>query len=92
MNKNDFVNEFVKVSGMTKKDGLAVVDSFIETIKKCLINGKRIQFVGFGTFDVAERAEHKGRNLQTGEEMIIPASKSPRFKPGKVFKDEVNNK
>lgn len=92
MNKNDFTNEFAKVSGMTKKDSLVVIDSFIKTVKECLKKGEKVQLIGFGTFDVADRAEHKGRNLQTGEEMTIPASKAPRFKAGKVFKDEINNK
>ena len=55
-----------------------------------LVKGEKVQMVGFGTFEVAERAEREGRNPKTKEPMTIPASKSPKFKAGKALKDLVN--
>ncbi|PAY59941.1 DNA-binding protein, partial [Ligilactobacillus salivarius] len=67
----------------------AAVSAFTETVKEALAEGKKVQLIGFGNFEVRERAARKGRNPQTGEEIDIPATKVPAFKPGKGFKDVV---
>ena len=91
MNKTQMVKEIAgRIEGASQKDIGVVIDATIETIKETLANGEKIQLVGFGTFEVSERAERMGRNPKTGEEIVIPASKSPKFKAGKAFKDEVN--
>ena len=64
--------------------------AFEEVVTEELINDGKVQLVGFGTFDVAQRAAREGRNPQTGEAMPIPASKAPRFKAGKALKDAIN--
>ena len=75
----------------TMKDTEKAYKAFIETVIEALKEGEKIQLVGFGTFDVGERAAREGRNPQTGESIQIAASKSPRFKAGKAFKDAVND-
>ena len=75
-----------------KKDVEDVLKSFVDVVSKELKNGGKIQLVGFGTFEVSERAAREGRNPQTGETMKIEASKSPKFKAGKALKDMVNGK
>ena len=74
----------------TKKDADAALKAFTEVIEETLKAGDSIQLIGFGTFEVAERAERTGRNPQTGAEMVIPASKAPKFKAGKALKDALN--
>ena len=74
---------------MTKKDAEKAVNSIISVITEALSRGEKVQLVGFGTFEVRDRAERKGRNPQTKEEIIIPASKAPVFKAGKALKDAV---
>ena len=90
MNKSELVSALSMKSEISKKDSEKVLKAFEEVVKEELANGGKIQLVGFGTFDVIERAARVGRNPQTGEEMQISASKSPRFKAGKVLKDAVN--
>ena len=75
---------------MSKKDSEKALKAFIEVVTEELKKGEKIQLVGFGTFEVAERAARDGRNPQTGEVMPIPASKAPKFKAGKALKDEIN--
>nr|WP_302104727.1 HU family DNA-binding protein [Polycladomyces sp. WAk] len=75
---------------MTKKDATQSVEAVLEAITEALKNGEKVQLIGFGNFEVRERAARKGRNPQTGKEITIPASKVPAFKPGKALKDEVN--
>ncbi|HPF29827.1 MAG TPA: HU family DNA-binding protein, partial [Lachnospiraceae bacterium] len=77
-------------AGITKKDAEAVVAAFTETVTKELKKGGKVQLVGFGTFEVTKRAARTGRNPQTGADMKIPASKAPKFKAGKAFKDALN--
>ena len=77
-------------AGLTKKDADAALKAFTEVVEGTLKAGDSIQLVGFGTFEVAERAERTGRNPQTGAEMVIPASKAPKFKAGKALKDALN--
>lgn len=74
------------------KDATKAVDSVFDTILDALKNGDKIQLIGFGNFEVRERSARKGRNPQTGEEIEIPASKVPAFKPGKALKDAVAGK
>lgn len=91
MNKADLVTSMANKSGLTKKDAEKALKSFIESIEEALTSGDKVQLVGFGTFEVKERAERKGRNPKTKEELIIPASKVPAFKAGKELKEKVNN-
>jgi len=74
---------------LTKKDATSAVDAVFETIQDNLSEGNKVQLIGFGNFEVRQRAARKGRNPQTGEEIKIPASKVPAFKPGKALKDSV---
>ena len=85
MNKSDLVAAIAEKAEMSKKDAEKALKAFEE-----LTNNGKVQLVGFGTFDVAERAAREGRNPQTGEAMPIPASKAPRFKAGKALKDAIN--
>ncbi|RBP35559.1 bacterial nucleoid protein Hbs [Garciella nitratireducens DSM 15102] len=91
MNKSELITSMTEKSGLSKKDAEKALNSFIESVQEALVNGDKVQLVGFGSFEVRERAERKGRNPQTKEEMIIPASKAPVFKAGKALKDIVNH-
>ena len=90
MSKTELVAAIAEKTGLTKKDSEAAVNAFVETITEQLKNGEKIQLIGFGTFEVSERAERTGRNPQTGKEMTIAASKAPKFKAGKAIKDMIN--
>ncbi|MBB1522958.1 MAG: HU family DNA-binding protein [Clostridiales bacterium] len=90
MNKSELVDAIVAKTGETKKATEATLNAFLETVVSALQKGEKVQLVGFGTFEVRERAKRKGRNPQTGEEIVIPASKAPVFKAGKNLKDNVN--
>ncbi|HZJ56702.1 MAG TPA: HU family DNA-binding protein [Clostridia bacterium] len=89
MNKAELISAVAEKSELTKKDAERAVNSMISVITETLAEGERVQLVGFGTFEVRDRAERKGRNPQTREEIIIPASKAPVFKAGKALKDSV---
>ena len=90
MNKSELVDAIVAKTGETKKATEATLNAFLETVVSAFKKGEKVQLVGFGTFEVRERAKRKGRNPQTGEEIVIPASKAPVFKAGKNLKDNVN--
>ena len=90
MNKTELVANIAENSGLTKKDAEKALGAFFESVQQALIEGDRVQLIGFGTFEVKERAARKGRNPQTGKEIEIPAAKSPVFKAGKALKDAVN--
>ena len=75
---------------LSKKDAEKAVKAFTDVVSEELVNGGKIQLVGFGTFEVSERAAREGRNPKSGEVMNIPASKTPKFKAGKALKDMVN--
>ncbi len=92
MNKTELIDEIAKETGLTKKDSEAALKSFVNVVEKKLSEGDDVQIIGFGTFSVGERSERTGRNPKTGETIKIAASKSPKFKPGKAFKDLVNKK
>ena len=88
-NKAELVENVAKKTGLTKKDATAAVEAVFGSIQDDLKKGDKVQLIGFGTFEVRNRAARKGRNPQTGEEIEIPASKVPAFKPGKALKDAV---
>ncbi|MDO4966670.1 MAG: HU family DNA-binding protein [Lachnospiraceae bacterium] len=90
MNKTELVDAIAKSASLTKKDAEAAVKALTDTIAKELKKGGKVQLVGFGTFEVAKRAARTGRNPQTGKEIKIAASKTPKFKAGKALKDIVN--
>lgn len=89
MNKKDLINVVAEKTGMTKKDSGLAVESVFDVIKETLSKGEKVQIIGFGTFEVRDRAARKGRNPQTGEEIDIPATRVPAFKAGKALKDAV---
>ncbi|MEJ1344815.1 HU family DNA-binding protein [Latilactobacillus sakei] len=88
-NKAQLIENVASKTGLTKKDATAAVDAVFGSIQDTLKQGDKVQLIGFGTFEVRERATRKGRNPQTGAEIKIPASKVPAFKPGKALKDSV---
>ncbi len=90
MNKGELVEKISAVTGLTKKDTEGVINSFVDVIQSALKKGDKVAIAGFGTFDVSNRKERIGRNPQTGEEIKIAASKTPKFKAGKSFKDMMN--
>lgn len=90
MNKNELVASIADKTSLKKSEVEKVLKAFTETVTEELKNGEKIQLVGFGTFEVAERGEREGRNPRTGETMKIAASKAPKFKAGKALKDAVN--
>lgn len=92
MNKSELVNIMAEKSQLSKKDVEKALKAFEETVIEELTKKGEIRLVGFGTFDVIERAEHMGRNPKTKEPMKIPASTAPRFKAGKTLKDAVNGR
>ncbi len=90
MNKAELVAAMAAKTELSKKDAEAALKAFTEVVADELKKGNKIQLVGFGTFEVSERAAREGRNPQTGATMSIPASKAPKFKAGKALKDEIN--
>ncbi len=90
MNKSELINAIAEKSGLTKKDSEKALNAFVEAVEESLTKGNKVQLIGFGTFEVRERSARKGRNPQTGEEIMIPAAKVPAFKPGKALKESVN--
>lgn len=90
MNKGELVSSIASKSGLNKKTSEAALDAFVASIEEALKQGDKVSLVGFGSFEVRERAERMGRNPQTREEIKIPAAKSPVFKAGKGLKDIVN--
>ena len=91
MNKTELINAVAEASELSKKDAGKAVDAVFETISNALKNGDKVQLIGFGNFEVRERAARKGRNPQTGEEIEIAASKIPAFSAGKALKEAVKN-
>lgn len=90
MNKAELVAAIAEKTELSKKDSEKALKAFVDVVTEELTKGEKIQLVGFGTFEVAERAAREGRNPQTGKTMTIPASKSPKFKAGKALKDVIN--
>ena len=84
MNKTELVAAMAEQTNLSKKDAEAALKAFIDVVSEELKKGEKVQLVGFGTFEVSERAAREGRNPQTGETMEIKASKTPKFKAGKA--------
>ncbi|MCW2316367.1 DNA-binding protein HU-beta [Rhodoblastus acidophilus] len=89
-NKAELIDVVAEATESSKAAAGAALDAVIDAISQALKNGEEVRLVGFGTFSVKERAEGKGRNPATGEEIKIPASKSVRFKPGAQLKTLIN--
>ena len=92
MNKAELVAAMAEQADLSKKDAEKALKAFTDVVADQLKKGDKIQLVGFGTFEVSERAAREGRNPQTGKTMKIEASKAPKFKAGKALKDLVNAK
>ena len=91
MKKADLVAAVAEKAGFTKKDAEISINAVLETVTETLVKGEKVQLVGFGNFEVRERAEREGRNPRNPEEVVkIEASKAPVFKAGKSLKDAVN--
>ena len=90
MNKTELVAALAEQAGVSKKDAEKVLKAFTDVVTKELKKGEKVQLVGFGTFEVSERAAREGRNPATKQPIKIPASKAPKFKAGKAFKDALN--
>lgn len=90
MNKGELIEAIVAKTGATKKDAEAIVKATFDTITEAMVKGDKVSLIGFGNFEVRERAARTGKNPQTGAEIKIAACKAPAFKPGKALKDAVN--
>ena len=90
MNKTELIAAVAEKAELSKKDAEKAVKAFTDAVSEELVKGGKVQLVGFGTFEVSERAEREGRNPKSGATMTIPASKVPKFKAGKALKDMVN--
>jgi len=91
MNKAELIASVAERAELTKKDAEKAVAALLATVEDALANGEKVQLVGFGTFEIRERAARKGRNPQTGEEINIAAAKVPVFKAGKALRDAVSS-
>ena len=89
LSKTDLVNAVSEKSSLSKKDSAAALDATLEAIQESLAKGEKVQLIGFGSFDVVERAARTGINPQTSEKMQIPAKKAVKFRVGKTLKDAV---
>ena len=90
MNKTEVIAAMAEQTELSKKDADAALKAFVDVVSEELKKGEKVQLVGFGTFEVSERAAREGRNPATGEAMTIKASKAPKFKAGKALKDLIN--
>jgi DNA-binding protein HU-beta len=89
LNKTELVSSVAEKAEITKKEAEKVVSAVFASVEEALAKGEKVQLVGFGTFEVKERAARTGRNPKTGEEIDIPATRVPSFKPGKSLKENV---
>lgn len=89
MNKVELIGVVASKSEISKKDVEKVINAFTNVVTDALADGDKVQLVGFGTFEIVERAARTGRNPQTGKSIEIGASKSPKFKAGKALKNAV---
>ena len=91
MNKSDLIAKMAEKAGLSKKDAEKALNAFVESVEETLVEGDKVQLVGFGTFEVRSRKARTGRNPKDpGKVIEIPASKAPVFKAGKAFKETVN--
>ena len=92
MNKAELIAAIAEKTELSRKDAEKALKAFTDVVAEQLRKGEKVQLVGFGTFEISERAPREGRNPQTGEAMMIAASKTPRFKAGKALKDMISGK
>lgn len=90
MTKAELIKAVAEDSGVSKKDAAAVVDAVFANIAETMAKGEKVQLLGFGTFEVRERAAREGKNPRTGETVKIDACRVPAFKAGKALKDKAN--
>ena len=90
MNKTELITAIAESADISKKDSEKALKAFVDVVTEELKTGEKVQLVGFGTFEVSERAAREGRNPQTGKTMKIEACKAPKFKAGKALKDMLN--
>ena len=90
MNKTELIAAIAEKAEISKKDSEKALKAFVDVVTEQLKNDDKVQLVGFGTFEVSERAAREGRNPQTGKTMKIAACKAPKFKAGKALKDAIN--
>lgn len=90
MNKTELIDRIAAKADISKAAAGKALDAALEAVQEELVKGQPVTLIGFGTFDVAKRAERPGRNPSTGEAMTIKAAKTPRFKPGKALKEALN--
>ena len=90
MNKTEFIAAVAEKAEISKKDSEKALKAFVDVVTEQLKAGDKVQLVGFGTFEVSERAAREGRHPQTGKTMTIAACKAPKFKAGKALKDAIN--
>ena len=89
MNKSELIVALAQKAELSKKDAEKALTAFVDVVTESLKAGDKVQLVGFGTFEVRERSERKGRDPRTNKEIVIPASKVPAFKVGKAFKTAI---
>lgn len=90
MTKEQFISAIAKKSGMPKTQVQEVISAFTETVTEVLVDGDKINLIGFGTFETRQRAAREGHNPATGEKLKIPACTYPAFKPSKILKEAVD--
>lgn len=90
MNKQELISVMAENAGLSKKDAEAALKAFVGAVECALVKGDKVSLIGFGTFEVRERAARTGRNPQTGAEMKIAAAKVPAFKAGRALKGKLN--
>lgn len=90
MNKTELIAQVAEAANVSKKEAGAVVAATFEAIEKALVAGDKVQLIGFGTFEIRERAARMGKNPRTGEAVEIAGCKAPAFKAGKALKEVVN--
>ncbi|MBF8376467.1 HU family DNA-binding protein [Alicyclobacillus mali] len=89
MNKRDLIRKTAEETGLSQKDCEAVINALFDTIRKTVESGEKVQIIGFGTFELRERAARTARNPRTGEAVEVPARRVPAFKPGAELKQAV---
>jgi len=90
MNKGDLINKVAESAGLTKAQATSAVNSVLDSVGECLVNGDKVTLIGFGTFSVSHRDARTGRNPQTGQSIQIAAKNNVKFKAGKELTDSVN--
>ncbi|MDR2647849.1 MAG: HU family DNA-binding protein [Oscillospiraceae bacterium] len=92
MNKQELVTAIASAQGIEKREAEKYLSATLDALTSALVAGEKIQLIGFGSFEVVDRPERTVRNPRTGEPIVSPAQKTPKFKPGKALKDAVTGK